>query len=253
MDLMHMDEQNSFRNMVIATVCGYGTDEKKATLHVQLPYMKKGEDILEDVELLLPYGGKDYGFLCRPEIGDQVMVLFSGEHMRRAVAIGCIAPGDASIWEVCSEKNEQKQWLMKNGMKLSLWDEEEAAKAEITCQDIAMQLDEKEQQLQLQLKDSSLLLDGKNGCVKLDAEKEIKLVCGEGSITMKKDGTICIEGKKLQIKGQALTSETTMDTKISAQKVNLEAKLEVGIKGNSSVKISASGITEVQGGIVKLG
>lgn len=42
MDLMHMDEQNSFRNMVIATVCGYGTDEKKATLHVQLPYMKKG-------------------------------------------------------------------------------------------------------------------------------------------------------------------------------------------------------------------
>ena len=56
-----------------------------------------------------------------------------------------------------------------------------------------------------------------------------------------------------QIKGQALTSETTMDTKLSAQKVNLEAKLEVGIKGNSSVKISASGITEVQGGIVKLG
>ncbi|MFR5077995.1 MAG: phage baseplate assembly protein V [[Clostridium] innocuum] len=145
MDLMHMDEQNSFRNMVIATVCGYGTDEKKATLHVQLPYMKKGEDILEDVELLLPYGGKSYGFLCRAEIGDQVMVMFSGEHMRRAVAIGCIAPGDASIWEGCSEKNEQKQWLMKNGMKLSLWDEENAAKAEITCQDTAMQLDEKEQ------------------------------------------------------------------------------------------------------------
>ena len=29
MDLMHMDEQGSFRNMVIATVAGYGSEERK--------------------------------------------------------------------------------------------------------------------------------------------------------------------------------------------------------------------------------
>lgn len=253
MDLMHMDEQGSFRNMVIATVAGYGSEEKKATLQVKLPYMEDGKDLLEGVELLLPYGGAGFGFLCRPEIGDQVMVLFTGETGRRAVAIGCIAANDSSLWNACSEKNEQKQWHMKNGMQLSIWDEQDASKMEVTCKDTSLKLDEKEQLLSVQLKDSTLHIDGKNGSIALDAEKELTLHCGNSSITMKKDGSITLEGKNLQIKGQTLTSETKMDTKFSGQKLKLEAKLDVAVKGNSGVKISASGITEVQGGLVKLG
>ena len=46
-------------------------------------------------------------------------VLFTGETARRAVAIGCIAANDSSLWNACSEKNEQKQWHMKNGMPVS--------------------------------------------------------------------------------------------------------------------------------------
>ena len=181
------------------------------------------------------------------------MVLFTGETARRAVAIGCIAANDSSLWNACSEKNEQKQWHMKNGMQLSIWDEQNASKMEVTCKDTSLKLDEKEQLLSVQLKDSTLHIDGKNGSIALDAEKELTLHCGNSSITMKKDGSITLEGKNLQIKGQTLTSETKMDTKFSGQKLKLEAKLDVAVKGNSGVKISASGITEVQGGLVKLG
>ena len=124
---------------------------------------------------------------------------------------------------------------------------------EVTCKDTSLKLDEKEQLLSVQLKDSTLHIDGKNGSIALDAEKELTLHCGNSSITMKKDGSITLEGKNLQIKGQTLTSETKMDTKFSGQKLKLEAKLDVAVKGNSGVKISASGITEVQGGLVKLG
>lgn len=253
MDIMHMDESYSYHTMVIATVCGYGNDEHKATIQVQLPYMEKDNDILENVELLLGYGGKTHGFLQRPEIGDQVLLTFLGNHNRKAIALGVVANHDSSIWRGHNEKNECKRWQMKNGLKVEIWDEADHTRVALTNKEQIMQIDEEKQMIEWKCKDLAIKFDGKEGQLSLMASKELKLQCGESSLLMKKDGSITIHGKKITIDGQELSSKTMINTSIQAQKVIMDAKLEVSIHGNAGVKINSNGISEIKGGLVKLG
>lgn len=253
MDMMHMDEQGSFRGFVVGEVCGYGSDEYKGTLQVKLPYMDKDEDILENVKLLLGYGGSSYGFVHRPEIGDLVLLTFLGEHSKNAIALGCIAPQDTTIFNEISEKNEQKEWKMKHGVHLQVWDEPDKSKVEVTCGDFSLKVDEEQKEMCVTDGDTTCTIAKEKGTFIIEAKEELQLKCGKSSLVLKKDGTGTWNGEKIAIQGQDMKVDMKMNTSISAQKTTIDSKIETAISGKSSVKISASGITEVSGGLVKLG
>ena len=86
-----------------------------------------------------------------------------------------------------------------------------------------------------------------HGCtiIQLDAGDQIKLISGDSSITLNKDGTIEISGKKITIAG---TEETSMG--VGNQNVKCD-KTQVGTSG-AAINSSATGKHEISGAVVKI-
>ena len=72
----------------IGIVKGYGKDEKEGTFEVEHPFMESESNIISDVQLMMPYMGKEYGGYFIPEIDDHVVVVFLGDHHTMPVIMG---------------------------------------------------------------------------------------------------------------------------------------------------------------------
>jgi type VI secretion system secreted protein VgrG len=72
---------------------------------------------------------------------------------------------------------------------------------------------------------------------KADVGESVQLVCGDVTVTVKKDGTITVEGKDISVK--------------STGTVNVQAK-KVQVKSDGAVDLKASGDVTVKGGNVKM-
>ncbi len=79
-------------------------------------------------------------------------------------------------------------------------------------------------------------IEGGAGKVKLDASTEIALTCGAASLTMKKDGTIDLNGKDVTVKG---TASAMVDGGPKATMTSADTS----IKGTGSVNIAGGTVT----------
>jgi type VI secretion system secreted protein VgrG len=84
-----------------------------------------------------------------------------------------------------------------------------------------------------------------NGEIEINGADQIALISGDSSITLKKDGTILISGKKVTISG---TDETAMG--VGNQNVKCD-KAQVGTSG-AAISSSATGKHEITGAVVKI-
>ncbi|MCI0694179.1 type VI secretion system tip protein VgrG [candidate division KSB1 bacterium] len=80
--------------------------------------------------------------------------------------------------------------------------------------------------------------------ITLVADDEIEIKTGQASITLKKNGDIKINGKKIENAGM-------QDVKISAMNISAEAKVKNEMKG-TMVTVEASGINTIKGSLVKI-
>jgi type VI secretion system secreted protein VgrG len=80
--------------------------------------------------------------------------------------------------------------------------------------------------------------------VTIVADDEIELQTGQASITLKKNGDIKINGKKIEVSGM-------QDVKLNAMNINSEAKVKNVTKG-AMVTAEASGINTIKGSLVKI-
>ena len=83
----------------IGIVKGYGKDEKEGTFEVEHPFMESESNIISDVQLMMPYMGKEYGGYFIPEIDDHVVVVFLGDHHTMPVIMGSIVPADSKFYK----------------------------------------------------------------------------------------------------------------------------------------------------------
>ena len=98
-------------------------------------------------------------------------------------------------------------------------------------------------------------------CVNVYAEKEIKLVCGESSLSLKKDGTIELNGVKVTMHGSKTATVSGPDVDLTGSKsatvsgASSETMVcgqgKVGISG-TMIQSKASGTHEVVGALVKI-
>lgn len=255
MDLIHKDEFGSYHQMVKGKVCGYGRDRTKMTLQVKLAYMEEGQNILENVWWVVPYQGVDYGIFFRPEIGDEVLIIFLGDHNRNAIAFGTLPSNESTLWEEVTDKNEKKSIRSKGGNEITFWDEPDKNRLEIKNKKLCMSMSEESEEVTLadMEKENELKLSKKNGDIQITAKEKIVFTCGEASFELAKDGSITLKGKSIKIDGQDIVILAIEEFTGKASKIVLEAKVEANLKAKTKVTLGANGNTVITGGSINIG
>ena len=87
---------------------------------------------------------------------------------------------------------------------------------------------------------------GDAGVITLNAESDVKILCGGSSVTLSKDGTIKIDGKELTLSGKAL-----IELGVGSSVIKLEPA-GVTVSG-PKISSAAVGIHEVNGAVIKIG
>jgi Rhs element Vgr protein len=96
--------------------------------------------------------------------------------------------------------------------------------------------------------------------IKLVKGDQIELKCGQSSLILKKDGTITLKGKAINLEGSKdvkmeggnITSKASMNNKIDGSNVKLKATLDATVEGG--VTMNAKGkMTTIKGSLLKAG
>ncbi len=88
--------------------------------------------------------------------------------------------------------------------------------------------------------------------IQIDGNSTITLQCGQSMIRLKNDGTIDIEGIKINLTAkQSITQDAKMEVKTSAMNVTSEAKVQQTVKG-ALTNVEASGVLTEKGGMVMI-
>lgn len=135
------------------------------------------------LRVITPHAGSGKGLFVMPEIGEEVIVAFEGDHPARPYIIGSVYHGKAKC-DFSTEGNNLKVFQSRSGNKI--------------------ELDDQAGSILIQDKDGNrLILDGA-GAVQVNSKEKVVLRCGDATIEMKKDGTICLNGKEVKITGKRL-------------------------------------------------
>ena len=184
--------------------------------------------------------GKKSGFRAIPAMNDEVLVVFEQGDPRRPIVLGGLF----------SKKNQP---MPASGKDPSV--ETEIVTGDNVVTLLMSALDGKEQ-TRLETKggktDVSFVQDNKG--VKIEAGKgDVVLKSAGGSITLKANGDITLEGKSVTIKAKA-------DVSLDGMNVNAKgktgAKLEgaqVTVKASAKGEVSSSGILSVKGSLTQIG
>lgn len=153
-------------------------------VRVRFYWMNKNEQS-PWLRVTLPHAGKAKGFFILPEVGDEVIVAFEGDHPCLPFVIGSVYHGKATC-DLANEENDFKVFRTRSGSEICI--------------------DDKKGSLLLRDKDNNTLtLDG-TGSIQVDSKQSLLLRCGSAEIEMKQDGTIMVNGKDMQINGSGLVA-----------------------------------------------
>lgn len=87
---------------------------------------------------------------------------------------------------------------------------------------------------------------GDDGVITLNANSDVKILCGASTVTLSKDGTIKIDGKELTLAGKAL-----IELGVGSSTIKIEPA-GVTVSG-PKISSAAVGIHEINGAVIKIG
>ena len=70
-----IQEEGKISGFMLATVLSNSGEQSKGKLKLRLLCEGRTKNILEDVKVVTPFGGADYGVYCLPEVGDRKSVV----------------------------------------------------------------------------------------------------------------------------------------------------------------------------------
>jgi type VI secretion system secreted protein VgrG len=184
-------------NMQMAVVVDNNDPDKFGRIKVQFPWCESDETPW--VRLLTPHAGPDRGWVCLPEIGDEVLVGYEQGSPDHPIALGALynkessPPGDA-----VDDVNNVKMFITRTGNSLVFKDTDGSEEVHLITK------------------------DGKNKItMKVGGPTVIE---SEGAINIKGGGDITIEGANITLKSDGkIEMKSGMDTKIEAS-ANLDTK-----------------------------
>jgi Rhs element Vgr protein len=180
--------------------------------------------------------GKDKGFVTRPDVDDEVIVGFLNDDPRNPVILGMVHSQTNAVPTKlkpgAKDKNFEKGWLMKNGIKVFFHDEKDKSKVTIETP-----------------KKNSIVIDDEKdtititNTVKGPPEVVNTIKMGEKGIEITSDADIILIAKGQKSK---ITVTGEMDVALESKKGKF-----IG-KGKSGAEVTSSGQAVLKGSIVKI-
>ncbi len=234
--------------LVVGTVKNNYDKNEAGKVQVEYSLGEQGKVLTGWIPVLAPYTAAKGGMYFLPETGTEVVVGFLGGRTDCPVVLG-------SLWSknverpqnAVNEKNLTKVLRTKGGHELRFSDEDKKQKLTVeTPGSLTIDLSDEKKTVIIHDKEkkNSITIDGQKGEIKLDADKKLVIsIGGTAAITVEKNkitlksGTVEIDASQtLNLKGQSLSAKGS----------------QVTVKADGTLNISASGITQIKGSMVKI-
>ncbi len=205
-------------------------------------------------DVVSPMAGKNYGAVCIPQKGEEVLVGFCDGNIASPIVLGSLYNSvNKPPIKIDANKNEIMVIKLSTGLTIQINTNKDKSNLSIKTQKghlIDIQ-DNSKQEVFLKEKagKTSFRVNFKEGKIELKADKEISMATGNGGASLNINST---KGLKIQTK--------TGDVKISAKNVNINstANFTATANGNNTIKstgktaVQSSGLTIVKGTMVKI-
>jgi len=202
-------------------------------IRVRLPIIDPAEDGVW-TRIACMDAGNNRGTFFRPEIGDEVVVGFLNNDPRHPVVLGMLNSSAKPAPLKAANKNDEKGYTSRSGMKMIFNDDEKSLKIE-TPAGKKVTISEKEGYIQME--------DENNNKVTMDSSV-ISLESG-ADIKIKATGDLSIEATNVSIKPSS-------SFEMSAGGASIKADSGSAAISAPSVKVEGSGTATIKGGVVMI-
>ncbi len=224
--------------------------EHPGMIRVEYFLGEQGKNLSGWVPVVMPYAGNKYGSYTLPEVGDVVVIGFDRGDRNCPIVLGSLwSKVNALPAGAANEKNTIKRFLTKGGCQVEFNDEEKKEKITVTTpKKLKISIEDENERIAVSddKGDNSLIIDSKNGTVTINAAKKIELCAAKNKMIVL-DGnakSIALKGGKIDANADQAVTMKGSNTQISGSMITL--------KGDSTVKLEASGILQAKGSMVKI-
>ncbi len=233
--------------LVSGTVRDNYSEEEPGKIKVEYYIGEKGRLLTGWLPVMTPYVADKAGVYMLPEIGTEVVIGFMHGRLDCPVVLGTLWCKDVNRPDnAVNEKNLTKVIRTKGGNEIRISDEEKKQKITVkTPGELTVSMEDEANLIRLRDKESSnqVLIDSKNGRIEIKADKKISLSVGSSSVV--------IEGSKITIDSASIEGKASQSLELEGQSTRIHGS-QVQVKGSASLNLTASGVTEVKGAIVKI-
>ncbi|MBD2233299.1 phage baseplate assembly protein V [Phormidium tenue] len=209
-----------FYGVAIGVVTSNKDPDHLARVKVKFPWLS-GTDESHWARVLTPMAGKERGFYCLPEVGDEVLVAFDQGQAELPYILGGLW-SQAQLPPETNQNDENNQRLFKSRSGLLVQLDDTKGSERITVQDKNGK--------------NKIVIDAAGNEITITSEGDLTLQA-QGNITLKSaKGDIALEGKNVTVKAKEnYQLEVQQNCEISA-KNNVEIKAQ----GNGALTANAN-------------
>lgn len=269
------------QDMVTGLVKCNWNEEHKNMVQVEYYLGESGYMQADWMPVMMPYAGPEYGMYMMPEVGAEVVVGFRFGDRNKPFVMGALLGNVNTVQgENATENNSVRMLKTKAGFAVSV--DEENHKLSFTDpggqNTVSWSTEEDHGCLVLDSKEKVQIHLGGEEYLTLEKEKVTfagKITVSAEEIVLKAEKNISLESgqamtlkpdQKLILKGQNIEASPDQGFKLGGMKADIGPSQQLNLKtmqlklegttveasAQASLKLGASGITEIKGGMVKL-
>ena len=193
-----MPASQAVHGIMVGVVDSLADDENLGRVRVRLPTY--GDQITSEARLATPFGGKNRGLFCRPEVGDEVLIAFEHGDPRFPYVLGTLWSSDdpPPADDGKPEDNNWRQLHSRSGHILRFDDTDGGEKIELIDK------------------------DGKRRLVIDAAGAKIRIECDQGDVEIKAGTKVRVEAPTIELEASGnLTVQAGGELTLKGTKVNI--------------------------------
>ena len=248
------ERRGGIQGVVTAKVVNLEDPEELGRVQVLFPWLPKYKDAELSsnwARIAAPSAGAERGFFFLPEVDDEVLVAFEHGDVNHPYIVGALwngkdkpPTGTGAILADDKKLVNQRVLRSRSGHLILLDDAD--GEEQIVIQDKTGK--------------NQIVINSKDNSMQINVDGDLTIEAG-GNLLIKSGKDLSIEsGAKGNIKTQSdLTVEATGNGKISGAQLSLEGQskselkgAQVSVNGSGKVEVTSSGMTQIQGSLVKI-
>jgi uncharacterized protein involved in type VI secretion and phage assembly len=202
-------------------------------IRVRLPIIDAGENGIWTRIACLD-AGNNRGTFFRPEIGDEVIVGFLNNDPRHPVVLGMLNSSTKPAPLKAANKNDEKGYTSRSGMKMIFNDDEKSLKIETPA-------------------GKKVTISEKDGLIKIEDENNNKVTMDSSAISLESGADIKLKATgDLTIEAVNISLSPSSSFSVSAGGASIKADSGSASLSAPSVKVEGSGTATIKGGVVMI-